>query len=34
LSKIGDYLPDNVCCTRLSDLKNGVNDKARCGAMG
>jgi hypothetical protein len=27
LSKIGDYLPDNVSCLRLSGLGHAVNDK-------
>ena len=31
LSKIDDYLADNVCCYRLSDLGHAVNDKAQSG---
>ena len=31
LSKIDDYLVDNVRCNRLSDLGHAVNDKGRCG---
>jgi len=31
LSKIDDYLSDNISCIRLSDTGDGVNDKAGCG---
>ena len=34
LSKIFDYLVDNLSCNRLSDLRYVVNDKARCGGSG
>jgi hypothetical protein len=34
LSKIVDYLVDNVYADRLSDLWRPVNDKARCGTEG
>jgi len=34
LSKIDDYLVDNVCCSRLSDLGHAVNDKAWWGTEG
>ena len=32
LSKIDDYLADNISCIRLSELKPAVNDKARWGS--
>ena len=34
LSKIDDYLVDNVCCSRLSDLEVVVNDKTPRGIEG
>jgi len=34
LSKIDDYLADNVSCNRLSDLGDRVNDKAAVRSWG
>jgi hypothetical protein len=34
LSKIKNYLIDNVCCNRLSYKRHAVNDKGFCGTKG